>query len=89
MRRPGDDRALASALIGFITIIVISALIFIMLQDPMNGVFASGSSQATSQQAQDAISLREQIWDGILWYVLLLAGVFLLARSVVESRRGA
>lgn len=84
-----DDRALASGLIGFIAILVIGALLYIMLQEPMQGVFAAGSAQASSQQAQDAISLREQIWNSILYFVMFLAGVFILTRSVLESRRGA
>jgi hypothetical protein len=55
----------------------------------MQGVFAAGSAQASSQQAQDAITLREQIWNSILYFVMFLAGVFILSRAVFESRRGA
>lgn len=84
-----DNRALASGLIGFISILVIVALLFIFLQEPMESVFAMGSEQAGSQQATDAIALREQIWNGVLYYGMFLAGVFLISRAVFESRRGA
>lgn len=83
-----DNRALASGLIGFIVILAFGALFFIFLQEPMNAVFAAGSEQATTQQAQDAIDRREQIWNGVLYFVMLVAGVFVISRAVLESRRG-
>lgn len=84
-----DDRALASGLIGFIVILVIGAILFGFLAEPMSSVFAAGSEQATTQQAQDAIDLRQQIWNSVLYFVMFLAGVFILSRAVFESRRGA
>jgi hypothetical protein len=84
-----DNRALASGLIGFVVIIVFAGILYVFLAEPMSSVFAAGSAQATSQQARDAIALREQIWNNILYFVMFLAGVFVISRAVFESRRGA
>jgi len=83
-----DNRALATGIIGFIAILVIGALIFTMLNQPMQAVFDAGSTQAQNQDATDAIALHEQIWNAVLYFVVFLGGVFIISRSVFEGRGG-
>lgn len=88
MIRSDDDRALASGIIGFIAIIVIAALLFTLMNPAAGGMFDTTSDTTDDATAQDVIDEREQIWKLILFYPLLLAGVFVIARAVFESRRG-
>lgn len=83
-----EDRALASGLIGFIAILVVVALLYALMNPAANQLFGSLSTQASDPQAQSIINEREQIWSNILYAILLLSGVYLIARSVFESGRG-
>lgn len=73
-------------IIGFIAILVVAALLYTMME-PAAEIFSMSLSQTSNQQATDAINLREQIFTNMLFYVLFLAGVFIIARAVFESRR--
>jgi len=84
-----DNRALASGFIGLVLILVVSAILYVMMSEPMYAIFSVAQDQATNQEAKDAIAQRKDIWFGVLWYVVLLGGVFIISRAVFESRRGA
>lgn len=82
-----DERALSMGLFGFIAIIVITALLYTMLNPAIADVFAFSSEQATTTQAQDAIDRRQQIWGYMPMFGVFLAAIYLLSRAVFESRR--
>ena len=86
-RRFRDDRrALATALIVFIGVLTLSAIFYAFLNPVVDGSKAAMDNQTTSQQSQDVLDARYQVWDYLLFYPLILAGIALLARAVVESR---
>jgi hypothetical protein len=82
-----DQRGLASGVIGFVAMLVVGALMFILLQPAMNEVAAISLNQAKSQTAIDVINERELIFNSILYYVLFVSVLFIIARAVFESRR--
>lgn len=82
-----DRRGLATGIIGFFAILVVAALLFIMLDPALDTIFDMTLAQADSQRATDTIKMRQRIWAGVLYFVLLCAGLYIIARSVFESRR--
>lgn len=82
-----DTRGLATGLFAFIAIIVAMALLYTLFQPAAQAVFDTTSTQASSTTATDAINLREQIFELMLYFGVFLAMLALLARAVVESRR--
>lgn len=82
-----DDRGLATGVIAFVAVIVVSALLYTLFEPAAQGVFNMSSSQADSTQAQNAIDRREQIFSLMLYFCLFLGSVMFIARAVVESRR--
>lgn len=87
MKRFADDRALASGVLIFIAILVVGALFFIAINEPATDIINTASGYTTDSDAQDHIDLLETIWNGILVFVAFLAGLFIIARAVVEGRR--
>lgn len=83
----GDTRGLGIGIVAFAAMIVIAGLLFILFNDALSELFPMARSQTSSQQATDQINLAESIWGAILFYMLVLAMLFILARSVIESRR--
>lgn len=81
------DRGLAVGLMAFVAILVIAALMYTLLDPAATQMFELSGSAAKSATANDAIDRRKQIWDLLLFYPLLFAGLMLLARSLFESRR--
>lgn len=82
-----DNRGLASGILAFIAIIVVSALLFTLFQPAAEQIFSMSTSQATDQQVRDGIALRQAIFSNILYFALFLSGITLVARAVLESRR--
>jgi len=67
--------------------IVIGGVLFALLF--LNGLIPmlnSADSAAQTEQGADQIALAKSIAQGMGVYALILAAIFLLARSVVESR---
>jgi len=86
-RRLRDDRrAIATALIVFIGILTLSAIFYAFLNPVLDGSKAAMDNQTTSQQSQDVLDARFDVWEYLLFYSLFLAGIALLARAVFESR---
>lgn len=83
-----DDRGLASAVIGFIAILVVGAMLFIMLDPAMQRIFSEFSTRnPTTQQVQDTIALHRAIWGSILALPLAIGLVYIIGSAVLESRR--
>lgn len=82
-----DEKAQAHGIILFVAILVGSALFFV-IADPAAGLIFDMSLNSTdSQLATDTINERKQIWGLVLYFIVFFALVFLIARSVVQSRR--
>lgn len=87
MRRlKSDTRGLGMGIIGFFAILIVAALLFTLFNPAASEVFSMVSSQTNNAEAQAAIDRREQIWSLMLYFCVFLAGLFLLARAVFESR---
>lgn len=83
----GDDRALASGTIIFAAMLVAAALIFIAFNQPATDIISSAGNYTSDSAAQDHIDLMEQVWNGVLIFIVFVAGLFVIARAVVEGRR--
>lgn len=81
-----DTRGLANGLIAFFAIIAISGLLYLLLNSAMIELFDMTQSQAQTSQGKEQIDLAKQIWDRLLYLVLLLSLMYLLARAVLESK---
>jgi len=82
-----DDRGLALAIVSFIAMIVLGALLYAVMNSALADVFAVSRGLATSSGASDSIDLFEAIWNNLLFAVLVISMLFLVARAVVEERR--
>lgn len=82
-----EDRGLAMGLIGFFAILVVTALLYTMLNPAITEIISFSSDQATSTQAHNVIDERAQIWGYMPMYGVFLGVVFLLSRAVFESMR--
>jgi len=71
----------------FVLIIAVSALIYGLLDPAASQLFATASSQTSSQAAQDIVAERQRIWERVLFIPLFLGGLVLLSRAVLLSRR--
>lgn len=80
-----DERGLALGIVVFISMIVIAALLFLVLNEAFVEVVGFASDQTTSQGAQDQIDQANTIWARILLVPLFLAMIFIIARAVREG----
>jgi hypothetical protein len=82
-----DQRGLASGVIGFIAMLVVGALMYVLLNPAIGEVAAISLRQAENPTAIDVINQRVLIFDSILYYVLFVSMLFIISRAVFESRR--
>lgn len=80
-----DDRGLALGIVVFIAMLVVAALLYILMGEAMNPVFAFAFDDATSSGATNQIQMAETIWNSLLYGVVFLAVVFLISRAVNEG----
>lgn len=83
-----DARALGIGILVFAAILIVSALLWIVIDPALSQAEQISSNTTDDQNASKAIEERKTIWDNILIYALFIAGVFILARAVFESKRG-
>lgn len=81
-----DERGLAMGIVGFFAIIMIGALLYILFNPALAEVFTMTADQAQTSKSTDQINLAEQIWGGVLFYILFLATLYLIAKSVLETK---
>lgn len=81
-----DNRGLAMGIIGFVAIIVTIAILYTMFDSAAELMFSTSQTQTNAQEATDAISERKTIWNAMPIYFAFLALVFVISRSVFESR---
>lgn len=85
--RPMDNRGLAIGILGMMAIIVIAALLYTLFDPAVTDVISMTSGQTTTSEAQGYIDTRETIWQSLLFYPVVLAAAFIIARAFLESRR--
>lgn len=82
-----DTRGLGIGIVAFGAIVAIGGMLFALLfLEGLVPMMDSASSQAQTQQGADQIALAKSIATSMSVYIMFLAGLFLIARSVVESR---
>lgn len=82
-----DERAQAHGIPAvFFAMLITGALLFIIFQPAIDQFAASMLSQTDNQVATDVINERQMIFGKILFYVLFLAVVAFITRSVLQSR---
>lgn len=82
----GDERGLGVGFVLFFAALAIGALLFVMFNPVMTSVNDQVSDQTDDPDAQATIDERQQIWDALLYWVVFVAGVFVIARAVFEGR---
>lgn len=85
MNLADDDRALALGIVSFAAIFIIAGVLYLLMAGPMETVFSITETQSHSPGAVNQINTAESIWNNIMFYILLLAAVFLIARAVREG----
>ena len=87
MNLPASNRGLAIGVVVFAAMIAIGGMLFFLLfQEGLTPLFDSATSAAETQDGKDQIVLAEAIAGGMAVYALIVSCLFLVARSVVESR---
>lgn len=81
-----DNRAQAHGIVVFFAMLVTGALLYTLFQPAADGILDAMLASTDSQQATDVINERQQIFGYMLFYVLFVSGLFLIARSVLQSR---
>jgi len=84
--RRDNERAQAGGYVVLFLILAVSALLWGLLDAAANPIFADLLAGTNDADATAAIEQRERIWENILFAVLGLATLFILARSVRQSR---
>lgn len=83
-----DARGQATGFIVFALMIALAALLWGILDPAASEIFDLALASTSDQQAQDVIKERQQIWNNLLFFIVALAGIFLLARAAFQSRAG-
>ena len=84
------DRArahLAQRLIAFFAMIAIGGLLYSLFNGVLENSLAYGQNMTSNTTATTKMNVIGQIWDGLPYFILFLAGVMLLAAAVYESNR--
>jgi len=81
-----DQRGLALAIVSFVALVVVSALLFILLDPAVASVSSQTGSQTSSQLVQEQIDLANRIWGLILFFIMFLGLLALIVRATSESR---
>jgi len=81
-----DQRGLALAIISFVALLVVGALLFVLLDPAVASVSSQTAAQSDSQLVQDQIDLANRIWALILFFVMFLGVIALIVRATAESR---
>jgi len=81
-----DDRALGLGLVLFFAALLMGSLLFIMFNPVVASVGETVSENTDDPDAERVIQERQEIWGLILFWVVFVAAMFLISRSVFESR---
>jgi len=83
-----NRRAQSSGFIVFFLVLAAGALLWGLLDIGVSQILASSLAQSSNPQATSVIETRQAIWSNLLFFVVIFAGVFILARAAVQSRQG-
>lgn len=76
---------LAQRLIGFFAMIAIGGMLYSLFNSPFENSMSYGQNMTNNTVANDKIMTIGQIWDGLPYFLLFLAGLMILAAAVYES----
>lgn len=76
----------AGGFIIFFLILAIGGLLWGLLDAGASQIFATTLNQTSDPAARSVIEERQAIWQNLLLFIVVLAGVFLVARAVLQSR---
>lgn len=82
-----DDRALGVGLFIFMAMLMITAFLYILLDPAFDMLHTMVSGHTTDAEAQTVVDRRHTIFNLFPYFALFLSGIFIIARSVFESRR--
>lgn len=78
---------MAGRIIVFFAMLTIGALLFSLFNQPVETGISTGMEISNRTVAQENLLLYGQIWDGLLYAVLLISGLTIIAAAVYESNR--
>jgi len=86
MHCTASERAQAS---GFVVFFLIVGLVVLwgLLNAGMSDIFTASLNSTSNATAESQINQRQAIWSNLPFMLLIFAGVFLIARSTVQSRQ--
>lgn len=88
MKLRNDERGLALALVKFVFILVIGAMLFVLFDAAASQLFTSTLDQTSNSVATTEINNAKGVWGLILFVVVLFAGLYLVMKAVNEQRIG-
>lgn len=77
---------LGVAIIVFFGMIILGALLWTMLNEPLTTVLDYGMGQSSSSTADRYLGMFDKIWGYALFVVLFIAGMYVVGRGVIEGR---
>lgn len=77
---------LAGRIVGFFATLVVGGLLYALFNQPVETALSYGQSMSSRSVTSQNITLFGQIWDGLLFAVLLTAGLMIIAAAVYESQ---
>ncbi|MGB9966114.1 hypothetical protein [Halobacterium hubeiense] len=70
----------------FFAMIVVGALVWSLLNEPITAALEFGSAYSNSSTADQYIGTLSSTWAYLLYFVLFLAGFALMGRAILEGR---
>jgi len=77
---------LAGRTIGFFAMLTVGGLLYALFNGPVETALGYGQNMSSRSVASQNITLFGQIWDGLLFAVVLTAGLMIVAAAVYESQ---
>lgn len=85
--QPLGHRAQAHGIIAFFAMLVIAGVTYALFNPVLDAITTFATNTTTNQTTQGIIDTRTQIWNRLLFFSLFACGLFIIARSVFQSRR--
>lgn len=79
---------LGVAIIVFFAMIVLGALLWTLLNEPLTSVLDYGTAYSDSSTTDKYLGFLESIWGYALFIVLFISGMYVVGRGVIEGRVG-
>ena len=77
---------LAGRIVGFFAMLTVGGLLYALFNQPVEMALSYGQDMSSRSVTSQNITLFGQIWDGLLFAVLITAGLMIIAAAVYESQ---